>query len=571
MPILLLLLALLLSPACSRASNPQTDTEAPDLVLHGGSVITMEKPGQRFSAVAVRGDRFVFVGGDGEALELAGPGTRVVDLEGRTVIPGLIDSHGHVASLGFALQEVDAVGSSSAEEVAALVGEAARELPAGTWIQGRGWDQNDWEVKRFPHRRLLDEAAPDHPVILERIDGHAIWANSRALALAGVTARTPDPAGGKIHKEASGAPTGILVDNAVGLVRAAVPEPGREQIKDALLRALNRCLDAGLTGVHDAGIGRLEEEIYRELAERGELPIRVHAMIGGNSRRLDDYFASPPASGLGGGFLNLRAIKLGVDGALGSRGAALLEDYADDPGNRGLITREPAEIEAIARRATEEGWQVCIHAIGDRGNRLALDALERAQAQGRRGDHRFRIEHAQILAPEDIPRFAAARIIPAMQATHCTSDMPWAEDRLGPERLEGAYAWRQLLETGVVIPNGSDFPVESENPFLGLYAAITRQDAQGNPEGGWRVFEAMRPAEALRSFTLDAAYAAFMEEEVGSIAVGKKADLVVLAADPLAVEPHDLLSMKPEAVLVDGRVARVRGELAGRLPLAPAP
>jgi hypothetical protein len=564
-PALALAAAALPHQGCTSGPSPAGHA---DLILRGGVVVTMEHPGERASAVAVRADRIIYVGDDAGASELAGTATRVVDLEGRTVIPGLIDAHGHVAALGFALREIDLVGTSSAGEVAMKIREASAADPGDGWLVGRGWDQNDWTERAFPDRHILDEAAPGRPVVLERIDGHAIWVSSRALELAGVTAATVDPPGGKIHREPGGGPTGILVDNAEDLVHSSIPEPGPADLKAAILRGLERCLDSGLTAVHDAGISPGEADIYRELAGSGELPIRVHAMLGGNSRFLDDYFAHPPESGIGGGFLNLRAIKLGIDGALGSRGAALLEDYSDDPGNRGLITREPAEIRAIARRATEAGYQVCVHAIGDRGNRLALDALEGALREGAPGDHRFRIEHAQILDPEDIPRFRRMGIIPSMQATHCTSDMPWAEERLGAERLAGAYAWRRLLETGVVIPNGSDFPVELENPFPGLYAAITRMDAEGLPEGGWRPGERMRPEEALRSFTIDAAWAGFMEKETGSIVTGKKADLVILPANPLEVEPRDLLSMKPDAVIVDGRVVRSGAGLGERLPAA---
>jgi len=278
--------------------------------------------------------------------------------------------------------------------------------------------------------------------------------------------------------------------------------------------------------------------------------------------------AEPPAAGLGGGFLAIRAIKLLIDGALGSRGAALFEDYADEPGRRGLITQPPEEIESIARLAAAKGYQVCIHAIGDRGNALAIDALAAALRGAPPGDHRFRIEHAQILRPREIQAFKALGIVPSMQPTHCTSDMPWAIDRLGPERIKGAYAWRQILSTGAPIAFGSDFPVESENPFLGLYAAITRQDASGNPKGGWGPEERLTPEEALRGFTLSAAYAAFEEGVRGSIAVGKKADLVILNGNPLTTPVSNLLTMKPEAVIVDGRVVRVTPGLIGALPLS---
>ncbi len=548
--------------------------EAPaDLILHGAVVIPIDPPGSKAGAVAIRGDRVIYVGDDAGALALRGGGTRIVDLQGRTLLPGLIDAHGHVSSLGFSLLQIDALGTRSAEEVAAKVREAAGASRRGEWILGRGWDQNDWERKEFPTSRLLDEAAPENPVALSRIDGHALWVSTRALEAAGVTRKTPDPEGGQILRDQVGNPTGILVDNAMLAVRAQIPGATREQTRLAILASLNRCLDSGLTGVHDAGIPTEEADIYRQLAAGGELPIRVYAMLGGNSRTLSNYFETPPIvdlplpGDLAGGFLTIRAIKLGIDGALGSRGAALLEDYSDARGNRGLITRPPEEIRSITSEAMRKGYQVCVHAIGDRGNRLALDALEGALSAAPAGDYRLRIEHAQVLAASDIPRFKAAGIIPSMQPTHCTSDMPWAQARLGRRRLEGAYAWRRILDTGARIAGGSDFPVESENPFLGLYAAVTRQDEKGRPRGGWRPEERMTMQEALRSFTLDAAYAGFAEGSLGSIAPGKKADLLVLAANPLTAPVSELLTMKPLAVIVAGKVVRSSPDLEGRLPL----
>jgi len=546
----------------------------PDLILYNATVVRVDPPGATARSVAVREDRIVFVGSDDRALALRGPRTRVVDLKGATIIPGLIDAHGHISSLGSALGQVDAVGTRSAEEIASRVREAARTAQPDEWILGRGWDQNDWANQDFPTKHVLDEAAPRNPVALSRIDGHALWVSSSALSAAGITAQTRDPDGGAIHRDAQGAPTGILVDNAMGLLRSKIPEPTRARTKEALLRAMNRCLDSGLTGVHDAGISDEEAGIYEELAAEGSLPIRVYAMLGGNSRSIGRALERPPLttqasrSAVSGGFLAIRAIKLGIDGALGSRGAAMLEDYSDSPGNRGLLTRTPSEIERIAKEAVRKGYQVCIHAIGDRGNRLALDALESALKSAPPGDHRFRIEHAQVLALSDIRRFKAAGIIPSMQPTHCTSDMPWAETRVGPERIKGAYAWRQILESGVRIPGGSDFPVESENPFLGLYAAVTRQDVSGWPAGGWRSEERMTREEALRSFTMDAAYAGFAEADLGSVSEGKKADLLILERNPLTADVSDIPKMRPLAILVNGRVARSSPAFGNELPVA---
>jgi predicted amidohydrolase YtcJ len=562
--------ALLALQPATQPADEQSGAPA-DRILRGATVILVDPPGATASAVAIRGERIAYVGTDDGAMIFKGPRTQVVDLKGHTIIPGLIDAHGHVSSLGFAMLRVDAVGTHSASEVASRVKEAAGRVKSGEWVQGRGWDQNDWERRAFPTREILDQAAPKNPVALGRIDGHALWVNSLALDAAGISRKTPDPAGGRIHRDDKGNPTGILVDNAMGLIRARIPSPDRAQTRAAILRALDRCLDAGLTGVHDAGISMEEAAIYKELAASRRLPIRVHAMLGGNSRSLSDYFAEPPVIGMGGGFLSIRAIKLGIDGALGSRGAALFEDYSDEPGNRGLVTRSAEEIRSVAVQAAAKGFQVAVHAIGDRGNALALKALEEALNAGPGGDHRFRIEHAQVLRLEEISRFKESGILPSMQPTHCTSDMPWAENRVGPGRIEGAYAWRKILRTGVPIAGGSDFPVESENPFPGLHAAITRQDASGSPPGGWYPEERMTREEALRAFTLSAAYFSFDENDLGSIKAGKRADMLILAANPLETPVSDLLEMRPVAVILDGRVVRASPPLLNGLAATPGP
>jgi predicted amidohydrolase YtcJ len=556
-----------LQPAILAGEGPPA--AGADLILLNADVVDVAPPRTTREAVVIRGDTIAFVGPESQALPLAGPATRVVDLAGFTLIPGLIDAHGHVASLGFQMLRVELHDAKSAGEAAARVRAAAMKAAPGEWIRGHGWDQNLWDAKVFPGRRPLDEAAPRNPVALDRIDGHALWINGLALDAAGIGRETPDPPGGRIVRDAEGIPTGVLVDNAMKLVEAKIPAPDHDRTKQAILRALNRCLDSGLTEVHDAGISYEEASIYQDLAVAGELPIRVYAMLGGTQRVLADYFVHPPIVGLGGGFFTLRAIKMGIDGALGSRGAALFEDYSDAPGQRGLLTREPAEIQALAVQAIAKGYQVCVHAIGDRGNALALTALEAALRGAPAGDYRFRIEHVQVLRLEDIPRFKAAGIIPSMQPTHATSDMPWAPARLGPQRIAGAYAWRKILDTGAVIPAGSDFPVESENPFLGIYAAVTRQDLGGRPPGGFRPEERMTIGEALRSFTLDAAYAGFEEADRGSIAAGKKADIVVLRANLLTMPVSEIPGTVPAAVLLAGRVVRSTPSLESRLPVDP--
>ncbi|MBI3451185.1 MAG: amidohydrolase [Acidobacteria bacterium] len=570
-PGVVLALALALAAPAPASAAASHEPLPADLILLNADVVGVGPARSTRSAVAIRGGAIAFVGGETQAMALRGERTRVADLRGFTLLPGLTDAHGHVSALGFELTQVSLFDAKSEEDAAARVREAASKAPPGEWIRGRGWDQTRWPTNEFPGRASVDAAAPLHPVALFRVDGHALWLNSRALDVAGIGRETPDPAGGRIVRDAAGSPTGVLVDNAMRLVESHIPPADRAHAKQAIVLALNRCLDVGLTEVHDAGISTEEESIYKELAAAGDLPIRVYAMLGGTQRPVNDAFAEPPILGMGGDFFTLRAIKLGIDGALGSRGAALFEDYADAPGQRGLITREPAEIESIARQAIAKGFQVCVHAIGDRGNAGALDALTAALAGAPKGDYRFRIEHAQVLRLKDIPRFKASGIIPSMQPTHCTSDMRWAEARLGPKRIAGAYAWRKLLATGVPLPGGSDFPVESQNPFLGIYAAVTRQDRSGFPAGGWRPEERMTIGEALRAFTLDAAYAAFEEDRAGAIEAGRRADIVVLRSNPLTMPVSEILEAAPAAVLLAGRVVRTSPDVAGRLPVDASP
>ncbi len=527
-----------------------------DLIVTNARIYTVDDTRPVVSALAVRGGRVAFVGDTRGALALRGPQTRVVDLEGRTVIPGMVDAHGHVEGLGEALATVDLVGSTSLDEVVARVVARGRGTPAGQWIVGRGWDQNRWGDTRFPTHEKLTAAFPDNPVILTRIDGHAIYVNRKAMELAGVSASTRDPEGGHIERDAAGNPTGVFVDNAMGLVRRVVPAPSHDEIRRNLLAAIAEMHRWGLTGVHDAGEGPDVLAVYEELGKAGQLNARMYVMISGGrqeSAALDRLIAAGPRSALYGSTLWIRSIKLYADGALGSRGAALLDPYSDDPKNSGLLVSDPKVIEAVAVKALRAGFQVNTHAIGDRGNRVTLDAYEAALRQVPVADHRFRIEHAQILNYADVPRFAQLGVIPSMQASHQTSDMYWAGARLGVHRLPGAYAWRALLNTGVVIPNGSDFPVEYVNPLISFHAAISRQDANDWPPGGWYPEQVMTRDEALKSMTIWPAYAAFQEAELGSLTPGKWADFVVLDQDIMRVPASLVLKTRVLSTWVAGK------------------
>ncbi len=543
------------------ASPAYQQADQADLVLRGGKIITVDAKNSRAEAVAVKGDKIIYVGAERGAAAFVGEKTKVYDLKGATVVPGLIDSHGHLLGLGQSLRQLNLVGTISYEQIVEMVAKRARETPRGQWILGRGWDQNDWPEKSFPTHHKLSEVSPDHPVLLERIDGHASLANKKALEIAGVNRNTPDPPGGKIHRDKTGEPTGVLIDTAQNLVERHVPEPPPAEVKEMLLEAQRECLRHGLTGVHDAGAGRRTLEAFKELAREGKLKLRVYAMLAGrDGKLLEEYFSRGPEIGIGGNRLTIRSIKLVADGALGSRGAALFSDYSDDPGNKGLLIMSEEEIYSITKRALETGFQVCTHAIGDRANHIVLNAYERAlEAVPAARDPRLRIEHAQVISLKDIGRFARLNVIASMQQTHATSDMYWAEARVGPERAKGAYAWRRLLESGARIAGGSDFPVEGVSPLWGLYAAITRQDHKAWPKEGWYLDQRMTREEALRSFTIEAAYAAFEEKTKGSIEVGKLADMVILSKDIMTVPPAELLKTEVVATIVGGAV--VEGQL----------
>ena len=542
--------ALALAAACGGPTTRPPALQA-TLVLVGGEVYTNDPARPRAEAVAVRGNRIVAVGDDAAVRALIGPETRVIELHGRTVTAGLVDGHCHLYGLGMARDKVALKGAASEADAVARVVEAAKTRPAGEWIEGRGWDQNPWGGG-FPTRASLDAVVGDRPVALTRVDGHAIWVNGAALRLAGVTRATPDPAGGKILRDARGEPTGVLVDNATTLVEKQIPAATAEARERRIRYAMGEAVAAGLTGVHEMGIDDATVAVYRELAKAGELPLRVHAyleatpaIVAGIAERelepeeSDSYFA-------------LAGIKLFADGALGSRGAALAADYSDDPGNRGLWVTSPADLKAFTVKATAAGWQVATHAIGDAANHATLDAYQAAIEASPGSDLRLRIEHAQVLMVDDIGRLARMKVIASMQPTHATSDMPWAEQRIGATRLEGAYAWRKLLDAGALIVNGSDFPVEETAPKFGLYAAVTRQDPDRKPEGGWHPDQRMTLDEAVFAFSAAPAYAAFVEDQRGRVQPGMVADLTVF--DRPLVAGHALLDTEAAATIVGGEI-----------------
>jgi predicted amidohydrolase YtcJ len=525
-------------------------------VLHNATIYTAAVDQPVAEALAFEGGRLLAVGTESDLLA-AYPQAERIDAAGRTVLPGLIDAHGHLMNLGASLMVADLVGTSSLGETIERLEAFASGLPTGGWLVGRGWDQNNWPGATFPSAADLDRAFPEIPVYLVRVDGHAAWVNTAALERAPVLASAADPAGGRIVRDASGAPTGILIDTAMRFVADEIPPASPAEARLALDLALAETTKYGLTGVHDAGVDLAMVALFREAIDEGRFPLRLYAMIGGPGVTLDHFCEQGPEYDYRGR-LAVRSIKLYTDGALGSRGAALLADYSDEPGNHGLLMYEPDDYAAVVGRAMACGLQVNTHAIGDRGARLVLDTYEELLNASADGDGRHRMEHAQVVAPEDFPRFASLGVIASVQPIHATSDMGWAEERLGSERIRGAYAWRTLVNSGARLALGSDFPVEPVNPLLGFHAAITRQDASGEPPGGWYPDEALTRDEALRGFTIDAAYAGFMEDEVGSLEPGKRADFVIVDRDIMRVPADEVLASRVMATFLDGEAVFVR-------------
>ena len=521
----------------------------PDLLVLG-TIHTLDvAPRARAGAALIRDGKFRRVGTQEECEREAETDVQVVDLGEGCAVPGLADAHGHPTLHGRGLLEVRLAGARSEQECVERVARYAQLVPKGQWIRGNGWDQNLWGGARdFPLGAALSAALADHPVALERVDVHALWCNERALQAAGVTRSTPEPAGGKILRRPDGAPTGVLIDTAMDLVRRAIPQPTGAQAEEAILRSLRALVAAGLTCVHDAAAGPEALEAYRRLAARDALPLRVYAMIDGQGPGLDEQMlfwrGQKPA-----GRLTVRSVKLFADGALGSRGAALFEPYSDDPGNKGLYLMEPADLTARIARVASAGYQPAVHCIGDQACALVLEAF----AQHVKRELRPRAEHLQILRARDVPLLRRSGAIASMQPTHATSDGSWAEERLGrgTERQRGAYAWKQAQEAGAVLAFGSDFPVEEFDPRLGLQAAIARKTSDGKV---WMPEQRLTRLEALRAFTAGAAYAEFAEGRRGVVREGFDADLTIFGRDVMELHVDELPAVPVVATVVGGRV-----------------
>ena len=522
-----------------------TRTESVDLIVYNGNVYTVNEKFDKAEAFAVKDGKIVAVG---STADIRGQyaATEELDAEGKTIYPGLIDGHAHFYRYGLALQSADLVGTTSFKEVVQKVVDQHNQYPEADWITGRGWDQNDWPVQEFPTKDTLDLLFPDTPVILTRIDGHAALVNQKALDLAGVTPQTK-MVGGLVEVK-NGRMTGILVDNAIDMVSSKIPEPDEQEQRQALQNAEKNCFAVGLTSVADAGLDKAAVDLMDAMHKSGELQMRVYAMLNPNQVNRDYYFKQGPYKT---DRLNVRSFKVYSDGALGSRGANLLKPYSDHAGHYGFLLASEQEFRDIAALLNQHGFQMNTHAIGDSANRLILDIY--GEVLGGKNDKRWRIEHAQIINPADMNKFGQYNIIPSVQPTHATSDMYWAGDRLGKERIAHAYPFKQLLDQNDYIPLGSDFPVEDINPIFGFHAAVARQDAENYPEGGFQMENALSREAALRGMTIWAARAAFEEKEKGSIEPGKFADFILVDRDVMTIAPDQMRALQVLRTYVNGK------------------
>jgi predicted amidohydrolase YtcJ len=523
----------------------------PTLVVNVRGYTLADNRLKQFSGLAFEGGK-VLATGNSAQLRKRFPAAELIDGGHRTLLPGLIDAHGHLLALGFEATQIALSDTQSLAEAQARIGAYAKAHPDRRWLLGSGWNQVKWRLGRFPIAGDLDAVVADRPVLLSRIDGHAEWLNTAALRACGIAKTTPDTAGGRIERDADGNPTGVLVDKAMDLADKAVPDSSIEERRAALTAALGQLSAVGLTSVGDAAASARDIALFEEFADQGLLTVRIYAMILDAGDDFQALTKRGPLLGYANDHLTVRSVKLFADGALGSRGAALLAPYSDQPNQRGLLFMSDADMERKIETALRAGYQVNVHAIGDAANAQVLDGFEGAYKAVGGQALRNRIEHAQVVALADIPRFKQLDIIASMQPTHATSDMNMAEDRIGPERLKGAYAWRRFLEQGTRIAAGSDFPVESPNPFFGLHAAVTRTDHANLPPGGWHPEQAMTLLEAFRAFTLDAAYAQHQEKTVGSLEPGKWADFILIDRDLFSIPPREIWKIKVAQTWVGG-------------------
>ena len=548
---------------CSR----QPAAEPASLVLRGGNILTVDDGQPRVEAVAVRGDRIVALGTNEQVAPLIGPSTEVIDLGGQTAIPGFIEGHGHFMGLGQSRMVLDLMDTTSFEQIVSMVAEAAKTAKPGDWIQGRGWHQEKWtsvptpNVEGFPLHDALSKASPDNPVILEHASGHAAFANAKAMEVAGVTAKTPNPSGGEILKDKAGRPIGVFRETAADLIekalgdwqKAKTPEQRAADARRAIQLATEEAFSKGVTSFQDAGSNFETVALYKQVAGEGQLPIRLWVMVRDSNDRLRERLGQEKVVGMADNHLTVAAIKVSSDGALGSRGAWMLEPYSDSPGSTGLNTTPMASIEETAKIAAEHGVQLSIHAIGDRANREVLNVYEATfKANPEKKDLRWRIEHAQHLDAADIPRFGQLGVVASMQGIHATSDAPYVVARLGASRAEeGAYVWQKLMKSGAIVSNGTDVPVERIDPLASYYATVTRKTKDGSVFYG---DQKMSREDALKSYTWNAAYAAKEETLKGSLAVGKLADITVLSKDILTAPEDEILTTKVTKTIVGGKV-----------------
>jgi len=538
--------------------------EQADLVIKNGTIYTVDDENPTVDAVAIKNGLIIALGKSDEVGNLIGNQTRVIDLEGKTMTPGFIEGHAHFMGLGYSKLDLDLTSISSYEELIDLVQAKVQNSNPGEWIVGRGWHQDKWDsisspvVEGFPVHNALSAVSPDNPVFLKHASGHAALANARAMEIAGVNSGTEFDQGGEIFKDKRGEPTGIFNETAQYLIGKYVPENDPARMQNAFDKATEACLTHGITSFHDAGIDQRTIDLYKSNLKSGNMKVRMYAMLSGSDQGLlDFYYKNGPEIGLGNDFLTIRSIKLYSDGALGSRGAWLLEEYSDMPGEFGHSTTPVDDIFGVCQDALKYGFQVCTHAIGDRANQEVLNKYEEAfsGADKNSKSFRFRIEHAQHIHPDDIPRFGQLGVIPAMQAIHMSSDRPWAIDRLGKKRIiDGAYVWQSLLQSGARIVNGTDAPVEPVDPLACFYASVSRKTLKGQPPEGYEPKQKMTREQALKSYTLDAAYGAFEENIKGSIAVGKYADFTVFDKDIMKIPENQILKTKVQMTIVNGEV-----------------